>query len=472
LGVSSLLHSQHLREMRFVTLAVVLLFSATIQCYASPTLSGDAITQADLLFKTKENFQHYAKTFAFVEEATMNILQQHVPAFSSFRPSRKLLQEINCANSTSLYCVLFPRTKEEKACAEALGAAAIAHSDAPGAKGPFYLASLLCMLPPSCVSIWVQMFKTCVCGMDLQPMYDIVCPNSPTATACSRNPAVRSFVALSSDPLSMLFPGVGAIAAMYSLLPTAGKWTPDFKACGDPALYRRTVLINSLGVCLDELVASSPLFTLQTKQNFDFKILGNAMKCVITFPSFIYQAVCSGNVGKCYSAGQLSAVSECKNMTQSFCPAGCKQQLAAAGASSSTFPAKCCVKWFQEQATAPACSSTPTISISNLIGQDCVNAMSFGGPISSQLTNPVFPAICTSQSSVPLAVANCAVTTTLEPTCPNNAAPFVKASMYAPQKVSIVTLTFPSATLKAVRGLPAFVSRLISRFGTICVFLG
>ena len=454
--------------MRFVTLAVVLLFSATIQCYASPTLSGDAITQAELLFKTKENFEHHAKAFARVQEATMNALQKlvpEVPALSSFHTNRKLQQnpDYTCPTTTSSSCTAFYTDSALGACA--LAFAKSARNNFSPLTNPFSFASLLCMMP-SCMAKLTQFWNACTC-IDFQPMINIACPDIPTATACSKNPAVRSFVAWNADPAEGLF-GLSVYSSLVNLMPLPDRWNPDFTPCGNPKLYRRTVLINSLGVCLDELVNSFPFPAPMKNQSLPApmnsltygQITTLGMKCAITFPSFLYNSICGGNVGMCYSAGQLPIVSECKNMTSSFCPAGCKQQLAAAGASTSTSSAKCCVKWFQEQATtAPACSETKTLSMASLMGQDCINMqkvyMSALGQVypESYLSMPLFPAPCASKSPASAAVAKCDVPATgLEAACPNDVTtPFVQSSMFTPKKVSTVTIKFSSSTLKAVR---------------------
>ena len=456
--------------MRFVTLAVVLLFSATIQCYASPTLSGDAITQADLLFKTKENFEHHAKAFARVQEATMNALQKlvpEVPALSTFHTNRKLQQnpDYTCPTTTSSSCTAFYGDSALGACA--LAFAKSVQSDFSPLLNPFSFASLLCMMP-SCMAKLTQFWNACVC-IDFQPMLNIACPDIPTATTCSKTPAVRSFVAYNSDPATSMF-GLDGYLLLAKLMPMPGNWNPDFTPCGDPKLYRRTVLINSLGVCLDELVNSFPLPTPMKNQRLPApmnsltfgQITTLSMKCAITFPSFLYNSICGGNVGKCYSASQLPAVSECKNMTQSFCPASCRQQLASIGASASTSSAKCCVKWFQEQATtAPPCSKINTLSMASLMGQDCINMqllfMSATGQTvdQSMFSMPFFPAPCASKSPASLAVANCAVPASgLEAACPNDVTtPYVQANMLAPKKVSTVTIKFSSSTLKAVRDI-------------------
>jgi hypothetical protein len=464
--------------MRFVTLAVILLFSAISQCYASPMLPGDTITQADLLSKTKENYQHFSKVFALVEDATMNALQKHAPALASSRSNRKLQQdpsEMTCPGAATSQCTS-PPSSSLTACLLAFSKSG--RNFNPMMSGPFSFASLLCM-SPSCTDILISYFKTCAC-VDYQPMVNIACPNSPKATACSRNTAVQSFVAWNADPAAGLF-GFDVFGKLFALLPQPYLWEPDSKPCGDPKLYRRTVLINSLGVCLDELVAAFPNPTYMIDARLPAplnsltygQILKPSMKCAITFPSFLYQAMCSGTVGKCYSASQLSAVSDCKNATSSFCPASCKQQLASAGAPDSTFPAKCCVKWFLKQAAAPKCSDTarmPTISLANLMGQDCVNfnlliaSASEAGPsmIESVFRKAMFMAPCASQSPFSQAVANCAVTSSLEAACPNDVAtPFVQSSVFAPKKVSTVTVTFSSSTLKAVRAI-CFISRLNS----------
>jgi hypothetical protein len=157
-------------------------------------------------------------------------------------------------------------------------------------------------------------------------------------------------------------------------------------------------------------------------------------------------------------------------MTPSSCPANCKQQLASAGAPDSTFPAKCCVKWFQEQAAAGKCSATPTISLAKLMGQDCINAQMLLSSAMGQDTSTfesmysmaMFPSPCAAGSPASQAVANCAVTSSLEAACPNDAAtPFVQSSIFTPKKVSTVTVTFSSSTLKAVRAI-CYISRLKS----------
>ena len=182
------------------------------------------------------------------------------------------------------------------------------------------------------------------------------------------------------------------------------------------------------------------------------------MKCMISFPSFLFQTLCSGNVGKCYSASSLPAVSACKNMLSNQCPAGCKDQLASAGAPASSTSAKCCVKWFQDQAKAPECSQTAAISIASLMGQDCINFFTMftptGQPVDkSMYTMKLFPAPCASKSPAALGVANCGINTPLADACPQDSAtPFVQSSVYAAKKVSTVTIKFSSSTLKAVRG--------------------
>jgi hypothetical protein len=475
------LHPHHSQEMRFVTLAVVLLFSAIFQCYASPMLPVDTITPADLLSNTKENFQHFAKVFALVEDATMDALQKHAPALASVRSNRKLQQDpskMTCPGAATSQCTSTP-SSSLAACFSAFSKSGRNFNPM---SGPFSFASLLCM-SPTCTDILISFFKTCSC-VDFQPMVNIACPNSPKATACSRNTAVQSFVAWNADPAAGLF-GLDVYVSLLTLMPQPYSWKPDFKPCGDPKLYRRTVLINSLGVCLDELVAAFPMPTYMTDarmpepyKSLTFgQVMTSSMKCAITFPSFLYQAMCSGTVGKCYSASQLSAVSDCKNMTASFCPANCKQQLASAGAPDSTFPAKCCVKWFQEQAAAPKCSDTPTISLAQLMGQDCINNqklfLSATGAdtsmIESMYSMAMFPAPCASKSPASQAVANCAVTSSLEAACPNDAAtPFVQSSVFAPKKVSTVTVTFSSSTLKAVRAI-CFISCLKSFRFNFCV---
>jgi hypothetical protein len=179
---------------------------------------------------------------------------------------------------------------------------------------------------------------------------------------------------------------------------------------------------------------------------------------MISFPSFLFQTLCSGNVGKCYSASSLPAVSACKNMLPNQCPAGCKDQLASAGAPASSTSAKCCVKWFQDQAKAPECSQTAAIFIASLMGQDCINFFTMftptGQPVDkSMYSTKAFPAPCASKSPAVLGVANCGINTPLADACPQDTAtPFVQSSVLAAKKVSTVTINFSSSTLKAMRG--------------------
>jgi len=99
--------------------------------------------------------------------------------------------------------------------------------------------------------------------------------------------------------------------------------------------------------------------------------------------------------------------------------------------------------------------------MANLMGQDCINMQllfmsAMGQSVDqSMFSTPMFAAPCASKSPASAAVANCAVPATgLEAACPNDVTtPFVQSSMFAPKRVSTVTIKFSSSTLKAVRDI-------------------
>jgi hypothetical protein len=557
--------------MRFVALAVVLLFSATIQCYASPMLYGESIAQIDLVSKAIERA---VKIFSIVQGATKSVLQKQDITLASFSPNRKLMQnppspsavDPNTCAGSPLYCsncgdclanyrtsdrkpIYYwvgndptatlpnslgqcvqrfdpPITGEERpvgsqdlcgkrvflACSSSLTQSIISSCPSPSPnpgpspspnpdpsqytcesarsslctqpsdallacmrdfsdqaqsgmqkviQNPLGLGSLFCAYP-SCSALIINFLKTCAC-IDFQPLYDISCPSSPTASECSKNPYVQKLVSLSADPEDSLF-HPEQMMMFAELVPNPTK-PFDFSQCGNSSVYKRTVLINGLGSCLDPLIAAFPIPTfmqdkpVQGMERVTYKqMMTSSLKCFVTAPSFLLQALCSGNVGKCYSAASL--VPSCNKISPSQCSSACRTDLAQAGAVDSVSPAKCCVKWFQDQATAPACSTTPTLTLPTLMGADCVNFIKMASQASPQpipdamFTQPILPAPCPARSSASLSVANCAVTTPLAAACSaDTSTPYVQSSLFVPKRTSTATITFTSRSLKAVRAV-------------------
>jgi len=448
--------------MRFVTLAVVLLFSATIQCYASPTLYGENIAQFDHFSKAIERA---AKIFSVVQGVTKSVLQKQDINLASFTPNRKLLQQpgpdpsqYTCPTATSSACSV-KQGDPIIPCMMAFGESGSALQSAAG--NPFAIGSVFCAMP-SCAALLTNYIKTCAC-IDFQPLYDISCPSSPTAHECAKNPYVQAIVSLSTDPEESLFSTSGMML-FSQLMPNPSKPT-DYSQCGNSSVYKRTIIINGLGSCLDSLIAAFPIPTfLQDRpvpgmEKVTYKqMITPSLKCVVIAPSYVLQALCSGNVGKCYSAATL--VPNCVGkITPSMCTPACKADLARLGAVDSDSPAKCCVKWFQDQATAPPCSTTPTLTFPTVMGPECVKFYKMivdasGTSIpDAYFTQPMFPAPCSARSDASLSVANCGVNTPLAASCPaDTSTPFVQASLYAPKRTSTVTITFTSSSLKAFLG--------------------
>jgi hypothetical protein len=308
-----------------------------------------------------------------------------------------------------------------------------------------------------------------------------VCPAAPTAASCARNSFVQRFLALVTNPSLGFF----SSALMNFSMPSPDS-APDLSMCGDPDAYRcncnklywnlllisrrQTVLINGMGGCLRVIVDAFPLPTplnSATLPGSSVKLadmMKKGMLCALTSPSYRYQTYCSGNVGKCFSLRTTPELSACKDATGSFCPATCRDQLVEIGNTSSTrfgLGAKCCVRWFQQEAAAAACSvpssasgppqpgAAPTggVSISALMGPACVGFMktnmaaamasqtpgkevSPGAPppppgkdgggsimMSPEMMNalfdmPMLPAPCSARSPFALAVQHCNAPTT------------------------------------------------------------
>jgi hypothetical protein len=415
-----------------------------------------------------------AEALALVEQTTLDAVRLHDQSFASFHSAaatqhsaRELQQDVSCSASQSEFCKSGPRDNLRlRSCMMAMFKTSVGSP----MSSPFAFPSVLCQLAntnASCVSDLIGYYKTCAC-VDFQPMYDLTCPASPTASACSRNTFVRRFLALNTQNSSL---GFFSETLMNFAMPIGAM--PDLSMCGNVDFYRQTVLINGLGACLYDIVNAFPVPTFllsQTVPGYPALNLGqmmrDGMRCAVTQPSYRYQSYCSGNIAKCFSLRQTPDFSACRGASPSTCPAGCKDQLAAYGNASSSNAAKCCVRWFQQQAQAPQCSSAAAISVSSFMGPECMSFMKKmvanapvqpGQPsltpalLDMMFNTAVMPAACAAKSPAALAVDNCAVPTAgLEPACADSSAPFVLASLFAPRLTTTATITFSSSTLKAV----------------------
>ena len=130
-----------------------------------------------------------------------------------------------------------------------------------GGFNPFSLPAVMCQAQTrnasfaSCVPILFNQLKTCAC-MDFQPMYNLVCPTSPTASLCSRNAAVQEFLALNTNTSLGIFAPMSNFGRLLS-----PEQETDFHPCGDRSMYRSTILINSIGSCLTDIVNAFPFPT-------------------------------------------------------------------------------------------------------------------------------------------------------------------------------------------------------------------
>jgi hypothetical protein len=454
-----------------ICLAVSLLCAAG--CNASPLMAGDSSNQAHVAFELLSNaMKQSANALALVQEATIYTMAKHETSFNFFhsaatRPDRRLQQqEQSCPASQTASCTSQIERPNLRSCMFALFKAAAGNP----LNSPFAFPSLLCQLAStnsSCASDLIGYFKTCTC-VDFQPLYNLACPSAPTASTCSRNSFVKRFLALNAQNSSLGFFGE---TMMQFPFPQTGV-RPDLAPCGNADAYRQTVLINGLGPCLYSIIDAFPLPTFvlsQTVTNTSLnmgQMIRDGMRCALTAPSYRYQTYCSGNIAKCFSLRQTPDFDLCRGATASSCPAGCRDKLAAYGASSSSSPAKCCVKWFQQQAKAEQCSDAAAVSVASFMGPECM------GFVRTQLSNappqpgqprmspemlnalfntPILPGQCAARSPAALAVDNCAVPEAgLAPSCPDDSTPYVRASLFAPKQTSTATITFSSSSLKAV----------------------
>jgi hypothetical protein len=341
--------------------------------------------------------------------------------------------------------------------------------------GFFGFPTFLCQLSsshPTCAATLINYIKTCSC-MDFQPLFNLACPTAPQASACSKQTAVQEFIALNTDSATSMgfFGGDMSMGDLFGSSPDSPT-APDLKMCGDPLLYRTTTIINNLGPCLNDIINAIPLPSppsdMPQPGQYKDMILGS-FKCALTMPSYRLNSLCSGNVAKCYSALQSNSsnLGSCNALSAGTCPAGCSAQLATFGSTSSTSIASCCVSWFQSQATAPPCSTTPSITLSSMVGPECLAMIKLSVSLCqpspreqcptpemvNQYTNfPIFPPACSARSPASLAVQSCAVATaSLAPQCADSSAPYVQSSLSAPLKTTIATLSFSSTGLSQVQ---------------------
>jgi hypothetical protein len=426
-----------------------------------------------------------AEALDFVEEATVNVMRKHDPSFVLFQSSpkrldRKLLQEEpDCSASKSATCTSESQRPTLRSCMMALSSANARNP----MNSPFALPSLLCQIAntnSSCVSDVIGFFKTCAC-VDFQPLYNLMCPTAASASTCSQNSYVKRFLVLNAQNSSLGFFGTSLMN-----LPFPGTGTrPDLAPCGDADVYRQIFLINGMGPCLYSIVDAFPVPTnilsqplSNTSLNVGQMIRGS-FRCALTANSYRYQAYCSGNIARCFSLRQTPDFGACRGASTSSCPAGCKDRLLAYGASSSTSSAKCCVKWFQEQAQAEPCSNAPAISLASLMGPECISfsktmmdnmpQMPGQTKLTPEQLNMIFntatlPGQCAARSPASAAVQNCAVPAAgLQPACPDDSTPYVQASLFAPKQSTTATITFVSSSLKAVSALLEFLKRREAR---------
>jgi len=338
-----------------------------------------------------------------------------------------------------------------------------------GGFNPFSLPALMCQAQTrdasfaSCVPILFNQLKTCAC-MDFQPMYNLVCPTSPTASLCSRNAAVQEFLALNTNSSLGIFTPMSNFGRLMD-----PQQETDFHPCGDRSMYRSTILINSIGSCLTDIVNAFPFPTWFNATGPQGSIFARgAITCSLTAPSYLLSYVCAGNSGKCYSA--IDAPSSNLNLCASFtgsCSAGCRNQLSAFGNVSSNSPGKCCVNYFSQK-TENDCSQTPTLSLSDVMGPQCTSFMkdSFSngniptdprGPNATQLammlSQKALPKPCPFGSRESSFIRQCNVpATNLEGACPSSDdnTPWVQSSLFAPVKSTTVTMKFASTGLSTV----------------------
>lgn len=447
-----------------LTTAIVLLLAAG--SHASPALPHGSIPQAEDVFALlSKAMKQSAEAMALAEKAAVDSLHRHVPSLSNQRPIRMLREEgaMSCSASSTSECT--GASASVQSCMMAVFRAASGNP----MSSPFTFPSLLCQLRTtnsSCVSSLINHFKTCAC-VDFQPMFDLACPASPSAHSCASNNFVRRFLALNTNA-SLGFFGT---TLMSFPMPSTEAPRPSLLTCGDAEAYRRIVLINGMGPCLGTIIDAFPLptymlsATLPGSSRKFADMLKGGMRCALTHASYMHDTNCRGNVARCYSLRQTSDFGDCTSATGTSCSTGCRDRLAALGSTSSTSPAKCCVKWFQQQSTAEDCDAK--VSLSSLMGPACVAFMRSAMPAPSpsqpgqptpdqmnmMFTMPLFPGPCAAKSAESLAVSNCNVPVAgLQAACPSDDTPFVLSSLFAPKKTTTATITFTSSSLKAVSG--------------------
>ena len=458
-----------MRPAVFVIVLALALTSFALGSNASPMPTGVERDRAKMILDNlSQVMKQSSDALAQVQQSTKRLMQTHgapVGSFSTERPNRKLQQDVQpCPGSSTAACT----TPSQAVSACFLAVFNQPNMDSMGSL--FGLPTFLCQLSTSnssCAATLINYVKTCTC-IDYQPIFNLVCPTAPSASACSKNTYVQQFIALQTNS-SFGFFGNAAMN-MGVLFDGFGK-QPDLTMCGDPEVYRTTMLINNIGACLYDIVNAFPMPSFTTPPggiNYRQMMTGS-LKCALTMPSYRLQSLCSGNVAKCYSALQApsSNLGSCGTLSAGTCPAGCSAQLATFGATASTSPASCCVKWFQNMAGAPSCSTTPSLTMSNMMGPECTDFMNLASSacqpsagntcptpamLSQYMNFPMFPAACSAKTPPSLAVAACAVSAMgLTAACADSSTPYVQSSLFAPLKTTTATLSFTSAGLSAVR---------------------
>jgi hypothetical protein len=437
--------------------------------HATPALPHNSIPHAEDVFALlSKTIKQSAEAMAAAEKMAVDSLHSHLPSVSNERPIRKMLQEegaMSCSAASTSECTQQGASASVQACMMAVFRA----SSGSPMSSPFTFPSLLCQLGTtnsSCVSSLINFFKTCAC-VDFQPMFDLACPASPSAHSCASNTFARRFLALNTNS-SLGFFGT---SLMNFPMPSTEGPRPSLLTCGDAETYRRIVLINGLGSCLGPIIDAFPLPTYMLAATIPGSsrkladMLKGGMRCALTQASYNHDTNCRGNIARCYSLRQTSDFGDCASATGTSCSAGCRDRLAAVGATSSTSPAKCCVKWFQQQSTADDCDAK--VSLSSIMGPACTAFMRTMMPapspsqpgqptpeqINQMFTMPLFPGPCAAKSAESLAVSNCNVPVAgLQAACPTDDTPFVLSSLFAPKKTTTATITFTSSSLKAVSG--------------------
>lgn len=454
-----------------IVLALTLAFFCLVT-NASPVLTSETSDHAKMIVKRLSQVMEQSfDSLYHAQHATARLMVMHGAPASLVhidRPNRKLHQEEpkpqSCASASSDMC---------RAPSPELSNCFLAVFNNPDVNlngGFFALPTFLCQLSgsnSSCAATLITYVKTCVC-VDYQPLFNLACPTAPSASACSKQASVQEFIALNTNSSEGFFGGIMNMGSMFGSMGSQ----PDLTMCGDASLYRTTTMINNLGTCLYDIVNALPLPTFATPPggvNMRDLYVGS-FKCALTAPSYRLQALCSGNVAKCYSALQSpsSNLGSCGTLSAGTCPAGCSAQLATFGATTQTSSSACCVRWFQGMADATPCSETPSITLTTMMGPECLSMMKLGASMckpsgqgdqcpTPEMLNmytsmPIFPAACSAGSPASKAVKACNVpTANLASNCATNSAPYVQSSVFAPLKTTTATLSFASTGLSQVQ---------------------